>query len=153
MKYSRREFLKVSGTTIACTCLSGLLTNNCSHLPTAPEIADHTYIIDGDMLIVFLNRVPELSLVGGAVTIDDHDLPNSLIIARADENEYVVASNRCTHRGKPLNYDHEALLFRCAGGKSEFALDGTVLKNPAEISLRIYPSLLEGDRLIIDLSN
>lgn len=78
---------------------------------------------------VILDKVPELAKIGGAVTIVDEDLPNYLIIAQVEENEYVVASSQCTHRGMALAYDHQAKRFRCSsGGGSEFRLDGSVVK-------------------------
>jgi Rieske Fe-S protein len=96
--------------------------------------------------------VPSLGKVGGAAAIVNNDLPGYLIIARTGERDYVVASARYTHRRMALRYDHARKRFKCSsGGGSEFALDGTVLRKPADQPLRIYDWFLEGDFLLIDL--
>jgi len=74
-----------------------------------------------------------------------------LIIVRTDENQFVVAHNECPHREKALGYSHSSGSFLCVSGKSEFGLDGSVLKGKAEKPLHVYKWELEQDRLTINL--
>ena len=114
-------------------------------------VSEDAYSIMQDGAIrVNIALVPSLQEVGGAATIEDPRLGGNLIIARPNDNEYVAASSHCTHRAKALGYDHEAHAFRCSAmGKSEFGLDGTVRKGPAERNLQVYEVTLEESSLII----
>jgi len=117
------------------------------------QINSSAYFIDGNTVNVMLEKVPELSRVGGSAAIVNDVEQIYLIVARTDENEFVVATSQCTHRYKPLVYDHDTKLFRCASRKSEFRLDGSVMKGTAEKPLRIYNSHLQQGNLIVDVSN
>lgn len=149
---TRREFVKAAGL-LVCAAVIGFtaLTAGCGYR-TAPVIRADAYSVEGNTVSVILGKVPELSTVGGSASIVDDSEQIYLIIAKTAEDSFVVASNSCTHRGKALGYDHETGLFICASGKSEFGLDGIVVRGPAEKSLRIYNWDLEEGGLIIDLA-
>jgi Rieske Fe-S protein len=139
----------------AAALIAGLITiSSCatfSYRTQEAVIPEEAYsVMEDGSVRVDLSLVPSLEGVGGAATIEDHGLTRNLIIVRPDENDYVAASSHCTHRGKALAYDHEARAFRCSAmGKSEFGLDGRVLKGPAKRPLRIYAITFEGDSLVI----
>lgn len=111
------------------------------------------YYIEGGKVSVMLEKVPELSRVGGSAAIVNDSEQVYLVIARTAENEYVVASSQCTHRGRPLVYDHKAKIFRCASRKSVYRLDGSIEKGPTDIPLSTYKSRLHQGRLTIALSS
>ena len=150
---SRRDFLKAAGLLAGGAAIgsAGLLVG-CG-FPTAPEINSQAFTVDGNTVSVILDRVPELSRVGGSTAVVNNDEHIDLIIARTGKSEFVVASNQCTHRGKALGYNDEARQFICASGKSEFRLDGSIIKGPAERPLRIYKWHLEQGNLHIELIN
>lgn len=153
---AKREYIiPITMISVMCFLLSGLVA--CAtfrYITQAPEIDSDAYSIEGNRVVVVLDKAPELAEVGGSVTIVDDNLPNYLIIARAEETDYVVASSQCSHRGMALGYDHDAKCFRCSSaGKSTFKLDGSVVKGPAEKPLKIYRSSLEQGLLIINLSD
>jgi Rieske Fe-S protein len=109
-------------------------------------------ITDEGGIIVNLTRIPALQPVGGAATIEDEALPRNIIIAHPEEGVFVVASSHCTHRSKALAYDPEEKVFVCSAlGSSRFSLTGEVLGGPAGRPLEIYPSILEGDLLMIEM--
>ena len=83
-------------------------------------------------MTVMLEKVPELSMVGGYAAIVNDVEQIYLIVVRTDEHEYVLASSQCTHRNKPLVYEHDVRLIRCASKKAAYRLDGSILKGPAE---------------------
>lgn len=125
-----------------------------SYVSQAPVVATDAFEIREDSSVaVFLDRVPSLDTVGGSATLEDDRLPQFIIIARPAAGEYVAASSLCTHRERALGYVHERRVFLCSSmGKSEFALDGSALKGPAEDPLLVYKTTLEGNVLEIQLS-
>ena len=153
----RREFLVGGALTVAGAgvCMCGL--NGCSTITgvgDTPPVEKESYNIEApaSKMVVYLDKIPELSDVGGAVKIVDESLGDNIIIARTGENEYVTASLHCTHRGVELEYDHERKLFKCSSaGGSKFTLDGKNAGGPAESPLRIYGNTVEGNTLIISL--
>ena len=148
---TRREFLKITGLLAGGVAIGSTPFLAGCGFPTAPEIDANTYSLVGNTVTIMLERIPQLSQVGGSVAIRSDNDKIHLIIARTGEGNFVVALNECPHREKPLGYDHKAGAFICASGKSEFGLDGTVLAGPAENPLPIYQWRVERDELIVDL--
>lgn len=150
---TRREFLKITGLFAGCVAIaSTTLVTGCG-FPTASEIDADAYSLDENLVTVSLDKVSQLSEVGGSAAIIDDINQTHLIIARVAQNNFVVALNECPHREKLLGYDHNAGYFVCASGKSKFRLDGSIVTGPAENPLRIYQSSVEGNRIAIDLRN
>ena len=154
----RRRFMTETGMVIvgtACGC-SLISCKMISGIADAPELSPGRYRIEGDELSIALDGIPELSRVGGSVKITTGQLPDPLIIAHVGEREYVVASIRCTHWGREVEYLPEEQKFRCVSlGHSEFSRDGSLLKGPAEEPLRVYQVSaggIEGNRLTILMS-
>jgi len=150
---TRREFLKVTGLLAGSFAIGSVPFLAGCGFPTAPEIDADAYSLDEGTLTVILERAPQLSRVGGSAAIVDDSDKIPLNNARNGEDRFVVALNQWPHRERSLGYDHKAGLFVCASGKSEFRLDGSIVKGPVENPLPIYQCRLEGDRLIIDLSD
>jgi nitrite reductase/ring-hydroxylating ferredoxin subunit len=135
---TRREFIKATGLLAGGLAIgSAPFLTGCG-FPAAPEINAETYSLDGENVIVLLDKIPKLSRVGGSAAIINTSAKINLIIARIGEDNFIVALNECPHREKLLGYDHKAGTFICASGKSEFRLDGSVISGPAENSLPIY---------------
>ena len=143
---------KITSITLAALATSIVLFG-CSPVVQTQLLNEKQYLIEKEKVVIYLDRVPELSTAGGWVNIVSNDLPFSLIIVRVDERDnYVVASNHCTHKGKSLKYDPKDKLFRCSGGKGKFNIDGTVAGGPPEKPLKIYSYTFENGRLIINFS-
>jgi nitrite reductase/ring-hydroxylating ferredoxin subunit len=117
------------------------------------QVDSSAYSVEDNTIRVMLDKVPELSPVGGAAAIVNDASEVYLIIASTAENEYTVVSSQCTHRERPLVYDHEANLFRCASRKTAYRPDGSIVKGPVEIPLRVYRWQLHEGCLVIDLSS
>jgi nitrite reductase/ring-hydroxylating ferredoxin subunit len=154
----RRRFITGTGKVIlgtACGC-SLLSCKVITGVGDMPELSPGLYRIDDDELSIALDGIPELSRVGGSVKITTSQLSDPLIIAHVSEGEYIVASVRCTHWGREVEYLPEAQKFRCVSlGHSEFSTDGSLLKGPAERPLRVYevsPGGTEENRLTIAIS-
>ena len=152
IEISRRQFLKVAGVFAGATALGSVVMLNGCGRPTAPVIDKSAYSKDGNTLIVSPDRIPELSNIGGSASIMNESEQVSVIVARIERDGYVAAANECTHRERPLGYDHGQARFFCASGKSWFGLDGGIIEGPAEGPLRLYECHLEQGKLVIDLT-
>jgi Rieske Fe-S protein len=134
MTISRREFVKLTGATVLCACacvgFSGC-SIGVSNVPLAPK---GSYRREANRIIVSLTAVEELHVVGGAVRLalgDGHGSEVKVLVVHSGENEYLAFSNRCTHRGKELNYLKERRKLECISGKSQFDLEGNMVLGPA----------------------
>mgnify|MGYP002750091308 CR=1 FL=1 len=124
-----------------------------SYTKQAPDINEEAVVIEDDKILIDLERAIELKKIGGSVLVEKSP-DQYLIIAHTDEDQYVVASSHCTHRGMALGYDQDTKTFRCSSfGKREFNLDGSVVDGSEEDALMIYNSSLEDNILTIDIEH
>ena len=93
---------------------------------------------------------------GGAVKLSvyfDSGDKLKVIVVNTGGNQFRAFADECTHGGNELNYDHERRRLRCSSlGRSEFDLEGNVLKGPAKEFLRTYPVDKEAGFLVVTLS-
>lgn len=149
----RREFLKSTATALAVTsvCLCGL--NSCSAITKigdTPSINPEAFIQNGNDIIIDLSKETTLSKVGGATKIKNEKFQPGIIIAHTTENEYVVVSLLCPHRGVEVEYNAKKQKFECASlGSSTFSLEGKYEDGPAHESLKKLNARLEGTKLSI----
>lgn len=158
MTISRREFVHWTGATAVCLCAGALGISGCSgstgvsNMPLAPE---GSYRREGDRIIVSLTAAEPLSPVGGAVRLaldGGKDTGGMLVLVHMEDETYRAFADRCTHRGKELDYVHEGQRLQCRSRKSHFDLEGNVIKGPAKNALPGYPVRREGDQLVIALT-
>jgi Rieske Fe-S protein len=156
MSLSRRQFIKLTGSAVACTCIGALGTSGCGGSPTSstPPAPAGSYRIDGSHLYLALSTVGSLLGVGGAIKLAREPAAGSelkLIVMRPGEADYRAFANACTHNGKELNYLHAEGLLACCGRSSRFDLVGDVVHGPAEEPLLSYRAWQEGEELVIEI--
>ena len=156
MSISRREFIKLTGTTVVCTCMGVVGASGCAARPTSdtPAAPAGSYRVQDDRVIVALSEVEALKDVGGAVkfTLSDQDGAGpGIIVVRSGDQDYRAFADRCTHNGKELDYLHAEEKLACCGLGSEFDLAGNVIKGPAEDALPAYRLRREGEELVIEI--
>ena len=141
----RREFIKLAGTTVACTCIGLLGASGCGSNPTSstPHAPKGSYHIQDGHVFLEISEVGTLLGVGA--------LERKVILVRPGETDYRAFANACTHNGKELNYLHEDGLLACCGRSSRFNLAGEVIHGPAEDALPSYRVWQEGDELVIEI--
>ena len=152
---TRREFVAACAMTGAGVCLCG--TAGCSSITgvgDTPGIEGDAYTIEeGNLLVLSLANIPELSADGGSVKIIDEKLPDGVIVVRVSGDDYRAASLYCTHRGVELEYKPEKERLICASaGSTAYTLEGKKVKGPAETDLAVYPAELDGDRLVVTVT-
>jgi Rieske Fe-S protein len=156
-KISRKAFL-FGGATAAAAASACLCTKTgwatISGVGATPSIAPDGYGIGEDGAIrVFLDKVPELAFVGGAVKILNSTINDPLIVVRETEDVYVAASIKCTHRGVEVEYRAEEKCFKCASlGGSRFRSNGEKVRGFAKGPLKTYPTSRKDSILTVRLS-
>jgi len=152
---TRRELIAGSAAAAAgvCACCGGGCATF-TGVGKTPSIDAGAYTVKDGKLEIDLGKATQLATVGGSVKIIDPALSDSLIVVRTGDEQYVVASLICTHRGKvELNYQHDQKRFKCASlGSSKFGLDGKNLGGPADKPLRIYKVSKTDGALVVALS-
>ena len=125
-----------------------------SYVSQETELEKSDYSINGSELTIKLSEIPDLSSVGGAVTIVDETLPSYILIARVNTDEYLVVSSQCPHRGHAMDYVHEDAVIKCSSlGSETFDLEGNYIGGPESKDLPKYVFHIEGSLLIVDLSS
>ena len=151
-KINRRVFIETAALAGACACgLTGCATF--TKIGDTPPIESAAYKVEPpDKITVTLNKAPSLAATGKAVKIVDPALSDPLIIARVEQDKYVVASLLCPHRSVELEYQPDNKRFRCASlGHSKFALDGHKLGGPTPRGIKAYTAFVADGILTIKL--
>ncbi len=96
---------------------------------------------------------PSLRETGGAVKMSvlfDNGEKAKLIVVRSDTDVYKAFEDRCTHKGREMNFIHEEDILRCSSfGRREFDLSGTFIERPDDESLKVFSVTKEGDSLLV----
>jgi len=90
-----------------------------------------------------------LAQVGGSVVGKPSGLNDKLIVARVAENTVVTLSAICTHQGCTVALGTGADRLRCPCHGSEFSLAGQVISSPAVRPLGSYPTVFDGETVVI----
>lgn len=156
MHTHRRDFLKIMGIATVCAC-TGVGLKSCSMIrgvSSTAVIPENSYHFEQNQLTIDLDKADCLRKTGGAgkLTLSGDD-EIKLIIVHYETGKYKAFSDRCTHGGRELNYQHEKGQLQCSSfGRSVFKLsNGQVVKGPAEGPLAIYPIQMLPDKLILNL--
>lgn len=158
MTISRRDFIRVTGLTVFCSCVGATGVSSCSMgegVSNIPLIPENNYSRNGDQIILSLTNVSLLQCVGsfGRIVVDDNSEDSlKIIILHLEEGMYRAFANHCTHRGKEVDHIQELNQLQCTSGHSRYDMKGNVLEGNAETPLRIFPTSLEGDELVINLN-
>ena len=160
MKTNRREFIRKAGLATACVCTGLAGVNGCSMIggnSRTPDIHSNAWELDGNSLIVDLDKADSLREPGGAGKLNIGDKVSGdetkVIIIHHQENEYKAFADCCTHGCRELNYLQDKQQLQCSSfGKSAFTLNGKVLKGPAEDPLNTYSLRKTDNKIIIDIA-
>jgi cytochrome b6-f complex iron-sulfur subunit len=145
---SRRAFFKGLAGTAGLGAAAGL--KGCAPGIDPAPVLDVPEPVSGRIHLV-VARYPDLSRVGGAVTLRLPD-KSTLLVVRPGEERYAVFSSLCTHVGCPLGFEGGTAVCPCHG--SRFGMDGQVLNPPATVGLTVYRAFFDANAgvLSIDLA-
>ncbi len=140
--HSRREVLSQS------LGLAGLPPLCCA----TPEVAPEGVRFEGTLLVVDLDRAPELRQAGSARAIVDATRGVNVLVACTDAGRYAALDRTCTHGGAMCAYNHRRRTLQCTSlNHAEYDLHGTLLHGRTHGNLRAYETRCRGSRLEIAL--
>lgn len=128
----RREFLQAIGLTTAASVPLLPLLSGCG----TTGLTSYVLTTRNNRVVLNLSDYFELAGIGGAVEIDVEGHSDPIVVLRKSETEFLALSPVCTHLGCTVR--KEPSVFRCPCHGSTYALDGTVVRGPAERSLTTY---------------
>lgn len=150
---TRREMIQASAILLGGVCSCRTASDGGGQRSTccwSPDLEAESLTIHEDHLTIDLTKAASLGEVGNAAWITDEGKGLKLIVVRAGKDEYRVLSRLCTHGGQTVSYNPKRRLLQCNNfNHSNFALDGSVVKGPAETPLKAYPVTQMDDTLVI----
>ena len=155
-RVSRRGFidraisLGAVGLTAAGLCVC--VASGCLKKDQTPEIPAKWLETKEDRVIIHVQKVKNLRNVGGVAKFDHPKGREKIVVVHPATGRFVALSGLCTHRGRPLEYNHSTRQLRCINyGHSRFGLDGVPLTGPAKRPLKLYRTLYLGGKLEVFL--
>jgi Rieske Fe-S protein len=137
---------------ISLTAAGLCVLSSCLRKDRTPVVPAEWVVVQEGRVIATVSRVAVLREVGAAAKILHPRLSGPIIVVRPDEKQFLAFSGTCTHRGRPLEYNHALRELRCINhGHSRFALDGAVKQGPARTPVRAYKTLFHDGTLAIFL--
>lgn len=82
-------------------------------------------------------------------TIGGYAYKNNIIIFRTSDTNYAALSKICTHNQCTISYNHTNSELPCPCHGSKFSTLGTVINGPANVNLKKYTVIKEGNTLKI----
>ena len=118
-----------------------------------PEVPPESVSLDGDTLLLYLEKAAVLRAVGSAGAVVDAGRKLNFIVARTGKDSFVALDRTCTHGGAMLTYNHRRRTLQCTSlNHAEFDLNGTLLHGRTHGNLRAYEVRRIGKRLAIRLA-
>ena len=112
---------------------------------------DNCWHYEDGKLTIDLDKTPELRLPGGAIRIEEKNLPIRIIVVLSEDGEYRAYHNRCTHIGHrrldPVPGTNTVQC--CSVNKSTFDTGGEKICGPAPHPIKSYPVDRDQEKLII----
>jgi nitrite reductase/ring-hydroxylating ferredoxin subunit len=161
-KLSRRTLLRVGGcagvTVTACGVTGVILDSQTDIFDRLRGVSktpllenDEAWDYSGNTLTLTLNLIPDLADPGGAVRLENDQVPEPLLIVHGADGSYYVYVNRCPHAKRKIDPTDGKL--ECTSiSRSTFDYAGEVLSGPAKSSLTTYAVELNGDQLLVTLA-
>jgi len=139
---SRREFLCLGVASVACACSGcGTLGSRKPDVVVKPA---------GERLSLSKAESAPLLQPRSSLLVQPEGARDKIIVVN-HEGSLSALSAICTHMGCTVNYNAESGRIHCPCHGSEFALDGSNIKGPAQHPLKRYAVALENGRLVIAL--
>jgi cytochrome b6-f complex iron-sulfur subunit len=99
-----------------------------------------------------IGKVADLN-TNGQLLADDTAVGKVLVIPNpADRNQVLAVSPTCTHAGCTVSWQSDQSAFVCPCHGSQFAVDGKVLNGPADRPLPTYIAKVEGEEVLVNVS-
>lgn len=143
MTQTRRDFVLRTGSALAALPLAQLVSA-CTGL-TVYRVAP-----DRGQLRLDLSSISELLVPAGTALVSVEGTTTPLFVVRYNETQYYTLASVCTYQ--PCNLREKGSRFFCSCHGCTYDRSGSVVKGPASLPLRRYPTRLEnnGRTLVIE---
>lgn len=139
---SRREFLCLGVASVACA------GSGCGALGSRePEVVTKP---TGGRLYLSKTESAPLLQPGSSLLVQPEGTRDKILVVN-HEGSLSALRAICTHRGCTVNYNAQTGRLHCPCHGSEYALDGSNVKGPAQRPLKQYAVVMENGRLVIAL--
>ena len=119
---------------------------------TKPPANEACWTFSDGTIEIDLDRVPELSKIGGAIRLEKKKLPERVLVIRGDDDDYYAFRNRCKHMGRRMDPVPGTQTVQCCSvNKATYDYKGAVLSGPAKGNVDIYPVQAKNGKLVIRL--
>lgn len=149
---SRRQLLNfITGATVAATAGSTLYVAGKFFIPPAEKTGIGGAIIAKDILG---NPIPASQILAEqpgsrALVAGLNGEPTYLIVKEDHTLDKMGILNNCTHLGCTFPWNPNDQQFQCPCHGSRYAPDGTVVRGPAPLPLKIFHVAVTDDRILI----
>lgn len=145
---NRREFISNS----CVACVSGAVLSNFLSACSGTHYVIGTLETKGVSIpvseFVFIQK--EKQVTRDFIVVHHDQLEFPIYVYRLNADEYSALWMKCTHQGSELNAGGDHLY--CSSHGSEFDKRGNVIHGPAERNLRSFPTSIQNDKIIIELT-
>lgn len=143
MNNSRRTFIKQACGLCATVAGIGLVLPSLNSCATIPAIK--TNVEKGDILVPLSAFGEENNLVIIKNAPNEFDF----VAVKYPDGSYKAFELQCTHQPNPLVPTKTG--FYCNAHGSAFSLDGKVKKEPALREMKLFPTKIENNQLVINI--
>lgn len=150
---SRRRLLAsavlAAGSGCLCHAFGGQPFSTCCN---TPDLEPESWTLAEHRLTIDLAKAHTLSRAQSAAYVVAREGELQLVIVRSGRKSYHALSRLCTHGRQVLSYVPQRRRLMCNSfNHSQFYLDGTIAKGPAESPIRAYPCVLKGGTLEVSI--
>ena len=115
---------------------------------TKPPQDNDCWSFSDGVLLIELEKAPELSEPGGALRLEADELPNKVLVIHGDDGQYHAFKNVCTHGKRCLDpVPGGGTVQCCSVGKSTYDYNGNVLRGSAKENIVVYPVKVDNGNL------
>lgn len=149
---SRRRFLNfLTGAAVATTASSVLYPAGQFLIPPRESLGDNGSVLAKDSLGNLIPAAQILAEPPGsrALVAGLAGEPTYLVVNEAQQLDPIGLVNSCTHLGCTFPWNPNDLEFQCPCHGSRYAADGSVLRGPAPLPLKIVQVTILGDHIAL----
>ncbi|UCH82542.1 MAG: Rieske 2Fe-2S domain-containing protein [Candidatus Latescibacterota bacterium] len=109
-------------------------------IPSTAIIDDSSaWSVEGNTIVVDLDRVPQLGEPGSGVRIESRELSERILVIHGNDDAFHAFRNRCGHGGRRLDPVPDDTTIQCCSiGKTTCDYTGRVLSGPAKSPVVVY---------------
>lgn len=122
-----------------------------------PQASPQCFTVMENNMIIPLQKNTKLTKAGESLKLSYIDRKSlvriKVLIIHINGNLYQAYENKCSLCGNELEYDSTSGILNCCSiARSKFNIRGEVIKGPARENLRLFPTMVSGNDILINLA-